>query len=123
MVRDYTMEYSVEAGIVSVDGTYIDESTVKYLLDFKKYIEDRDASVYFIAPPVLEDSIVCNYDEFDKLKALEEKIIGIPYISNPTDYIFPAELMSNAVYHCNSTGEKVRTELLISDLRRAGIID
>ena len=124
MVRDYNMEYSAEIyGSVSTDGLYIDEKAVEYLLNFKQYIEDRGASVYFIAPPVLKDAVTCDLSDFDKLKKLEEEKIAIPYISNPTDYVFPCELMSNAVYHCNSAGEDVRTELLIGDLRRANIIE
>ncbi len=124
MVRDYNMEYSVEEyGTVNVDGSYISEDAVDYLLDFKGYIEDRGARVFFIAPPLVKDSVVCDYGEFEKLKSLEEELIGIPYISNPTDYLFSCELMSNALYHCNSAGEKVRTKLLIDDLRRLEVID
>lgn len=49
-------------------------------------------------------------------------LIGIPYISNPEDYFFENELMSNSIYHCSSEGAIVRTQLLIQDLKNAGII-
>lgn len=118
MLRDYAMEYSSEVyGTININGSYICDEAVNYLLSFKEYVEEKGADVYFVAPPVLADSIVCDYSEFNKLKELEEEKIGIPYISNPTDYIFPCELMSNALYHCNSQGENVRTELLINDLK------
>lgn len=126
MYREYEMNYSENAqafGQVDLTNVWISEEAVEYLRDLKKYIEDRGADVYFIAPPVLKEAIVCDYSEFDQLKKLEEEEIGIPYISNPEDYFFEDELMSNALYHCSSEGEKVRTELLIDDMRRAAVID
>ena len=75
----------------------------------------------FVAPPLLKEAVACDYGEFTKLKEQEEEKIGIPYISNPVEYFFSKELMSNAVYHCNNTGEKHRTELLIKDLKESGI--
>ena len=121
-LRDEPMEYDRDTyGTVDVTDEEISPETYNYLMDFKEYVEDRGASIYFIAPPVLEDAVDCDYQEFEKLKDLEEKELGIPYISDPLDYIFPADLMSDSVYHCNSRGEQVRTELLIEDLRRAGV--
>lgn len=123
MARDYTMEYNVEiCGSMDITNAVITEEAIKYLQDFQTFAEGRGASVYFIAPPLVADGVMCDYGEFDRLKYLEESQVGIPYISNPTDYIFPCELMSNALYHCNSAGEKVRTELLIEDLKRASVI-
>lgn len=119
LVRDYSMEWNREAdGVIDVSNPVISENSIAYLKDFKQYVEERGASIYFVAPPVLADAVVCDYEDFNKLKSLEENQIGIEYISNPTDYIFPNDLMSNTIYHCNSAGEKVRTELLIEDLQK-----
>lgn len=119
LVRDYSMEYNPDVhGVVDVSNPVISENSIAYLKDFKQYVEERGASIYFVAPPVLADAVVCDYEDFNKLKTLEENQIGIEYISNPTDYIFPNDLMSETIYHCNSAGEKVRTELLIEDLQK-----
>ncbi len=119
MVRDYSMTYNPEIdGVIDVSNPVICENSIEYLKDLKQYVEERGASIYFIAPPILADAVVCDYEDFDKLKSLEEELIGIEYISDPTDYIFPSDLMSNAIYHCNSAGEIVRTELLIEDLKK-----
>lgn len=123
MARNYSMQYNAEIyGTVDISNPQITDQAKEYLLEFKAFVEKRGANIYFISPPVVADCIVPDYSEFDKLKQLEEAEIGIPYISNPADYFFPAELMSNSVYHCNSEGEKVRTQLLIEDLRRALIL-
>lgn len=124
MIRDYNIDYNIEDyGVIDIPSSSITEETREYLVKFKDYVEKCGASIYFIAPPVLDEAIVCDYNKFIELKKNEEQLIGIPYISNPTDYIFPRELISNANYHCNSAGEKIRTELLISDLKRHKIIE
>lgn len=123
MARDYNIEWDAEAyGTLDITDVHISDSSISYLRKFKKYIEDRGASVYFVAPPLLKDAVVGDYSEFEKLKEQEEELIGIPYISDPVEYLYPNTLMSNSNYHCNSTGEKVRTEMLIDDLRNAGVI-
>lgn len=123
MERDYSMEY-IEGQYSTVDLTnaVISDGAIEYLRNMKKYVEERGAQIYFISPPILADGVKCDYAEFDKLKDQEEDVIGIQYISNPTDYIFSCDLMSNESYHCNSKGEIVRTQLLIEDLRRASVI-
>lgn len=122
MERDYSLEYSAdECGTADIN-VVISDSSREYLIDFKEYVQERGASIYFAAPPIDVDGVTCDYTEMDKLKQLEEEEIGIPYISNPRDYVFPHELMSNAIYHCNTKGEKVRTELLINDLKKYGVI-
>lgn len=124
MARDYNMEWSAEIyGTVDISDVTISDESIAYLTEYKKYIEGKGASVYFIAPPLIIDSVVCDYSEFYKLKELEETEIGIEYISDPVQYLYPPEWMSNALYHCNSTGEEVRTEMLIEDLRNASIIE
>lgn len=108
---------------VDVTDGVISESVVEYLRDYKEYVEDKGAELYFISVPLFNECVVCDYAEFDELKMQEEEQIGIPYISNPTTYFFDEELIYDGLYHCNTKGEKVRTRLLIEDLKRASIID
>ena len=125
MDRQYEMgePYNEEVyGIVDITGAQISDNAVDYLREYKEYIESRGASVYFISPPTLKKAITCDYQEFQNLKEQEIDLIGIPYISNPEDYFFEDELMSNSAYHCSTEGEKKRTELLIRALRQANLI-
>ena len=102
---------------LDISGFSLSEETIEYLQNFKEYVENSGATIYFISPPVAKDAIVCDYSYFDDLKTVEEETIGITYISTPSDYFFPNELMYDFCYHCNSEGEKKRTELLIKDLK------
>lgn len=129
-LRDYAMsdyfDYINDYGTISIlnanDEVEITDTTAQYLSALKKYVEEREASIYFVSSPALYESVTCSIDDFLKLVELEENTIGIPYISDPRLYLFPIDLMSNALYHCNSEGEKVRTSLLIDDLRLCGAI-
>lgn len=123
MARNEPMAYDPSLyGTFDLGDAAIADDVAAYLIDFKEFVEARGASVYFIAPPLVKDAVVNDNSEFITLKELEEESIGIPYISDPTAYLFPCEWMSNAMYHCNSEGEKIRTKLLIEDLKRASVI-
>ncbi len=124
--REYEMDYENNAdyyGHVDLSGVTISKNAVSYLKDFKAFAEEKGAKVYFIAPPLFKEAVDCDPSEFQRLKEMEESEIGIPYISDPTEYLFEKDLMYNALYHCSSEGEKVRTQLIIDDLKRAGVID
>lgn len=103
-------------GMVEIDGQIL-ESSIEYLKQFKKYCEERGARVYFVAPPLYDGAKRSDDAAFTELAEKEESLIGIPYISNPLDYIYPKEYMYDTIYHCNSEGEIVRTRQLIQDLK------
>lgn len=79
-------------GSFSIQDVHISESSREYLTEYKELVESKGASVYFVSIPVAKSSIACDYDEFYKLKDLEEQEIGIEYISDPTDYFYDDEL-------------------------------
>ncbi len=107
---------------IDLKGAVISENSVKYLKDYKEYAEKKGASVYFVAPPIIENTVICDKEDFRIFARQEEEKIGIPYISDPSDYMFTESLMYDALYHCNTEGEKVRTRKLIEDLKKAGVI-
>lgn len=109
-------------GMIDFENPVIPESTVCYLKDYKEFVESRGASIYWIGCPTYEAAVKCDYSELKKAANQVETQIGIPYISNPIDYVFPGEYMYDTIYHTNSYGMEYRTELLIEDLKKAGII-
>ncbi len=126
MHREYDMNYDENPdayGKIDLTDVTISEASLSYLRDYRDYVYSKGAKVYFVAPPLFYKVVGCDYAWFQVLKQLEEEEIGIPYISNPEDYFFDEELISNGKYHCSNEGEKVRTKLLISDLKNASVID
>lgn len=117
VIEDYKNNIDIY-GAVNLSGISISQSSIKYLKRFKEFVKRRGAEVYFIAPPLLEDANACEFSDYQDLKSLEEDNIGIPYISDPVEYIFPEEYMFDTIYHCNNKGEMYRTKLLIKDLEK-----
>lgn len=115
VIKNYKNNINVY-GAVNLLGISISQSSIKYLKRFMEFTERQEATVYFIAPPLLEDANACEFSDFQKLKNVEEDNIGIPYISDPVEYIFPKEFMFDTIYHCNNKGERYRTELLYKGL-------
>ena len=109
-------------GIINFENPVISESTVSYLKKYKEYVESKGASLYWIGCPTYEAAVQCDYSELQKAADQVEAQIGISYISNPVDYVFPGEYMYDTIYHTNTRGMEYRTELLIEDLKNAGII-
>ena len=108
-------------GSVEIDNLEIPEYTVQYLRRFKEYCEKNGASIFFVAPPLYYEANKSEDSSFIKLVEQEESKIGISYISNPLEYIYPNEYIYDTIYHCSSEGEIVRTKQLINDLKNAGI--
>lgn len=109
-----------------INGTFsltadISEDSKQYLVELRDYVQNKGASIYFVSPPLAKESIQCDYSEFEKLKMVEEKEIGIKYISTPSDYFFEDTFLYDTKYHCNTAGMKKRTELLIDDMKKSGI--
>lgn len=105
------------AKVTESDLSLINES-VYYLRETKEMVEAKGARVYFVAPPLYEESYEGNEEALEEMVKQEEEQIGIPYISDPVDYLFPLDLMFDTQYHCNDYGEDYRTELLIKDLEK-----
>lgn len=123
--RNEALNYNREVqGEEKMEGfSQISDFSIKYLKEYKRYVESRGAEVFFIAPPLLADAVVGDSGELEALKNNEEKQIGIKYISNPMNYLFSADMMFDTIYHCNSAGEIYRTKLLIDELMNADIGD
>ncbi len=107
---------------VDLSGVTISDETVSYLKKFKAYVESKGASVYMIGVPLWDEAAVSDPSTFQELKDEEEEKIGIDFISDPAEYLYPKDLMYDTVYHCNSEGARVRTLQLVSDLQAAGVL-
>ena len=101
---------------VSMEDVTISRESIRYLKAFRAYADKKKAKLFFTAPPFLEDAVQGDRNAFDLLPELEETSIGIPFISTPSDYLFPADQMYDTVYHCNDDGARIRTERLADDL-------
>ncbi|MBO5564353.1 MAG: hypothetical protein J5935_01930 [Lachnospiraceae bacterium] len=117
-ITDYANQPEVH-NPVSLEGAVLSPESIRYLKDFHAFAQKKKAQLFFTAPPFLAEAVEGDAAAFDLLPQLEEEQIGIPYISTPSDYLFPAEWMYDTVYHCNDEGAQIRTERLAEDLMNA----
>ena len=116
---DTMMAYEGNEGVYGIHGvTYavIGEDVKTYLKEYKEYVESKNAEIYFVSSPIYKGAVASSIEDFQALVTQEENTIGIEYLSNPEDYLFPNEYIYDTVYHCTDAGEKYRTELLVKDL-------
>ena len=103
------------------DSSVADDSA-RYLRRYRRYVERRGAKLVFTAPPLLDRALVGTAEDLHTLAENEERATGIPYISDPAEYLFGEEYFYDTVYHCTDEGAERRTRLLIRDLRRSGVL-
>lgn len=108
---------------VDLSDAVISEESAAYLRAFASYVQDQGATIVMTAPPLLADAAASDAGTFTALAAQEESVIGIPYIGDPADYLFPAAYMYDTVYHCNEEGARVRTEQFVTALRSNLMLD
>ena len=99
------------------------DETFPYLNELREFVEAKGATIYFTAPVLLADAYQGTPEQLLEYAQEMERITGITYISDPNDYLLSSEYMFDTIYHCNSLGEKKRSELFLSDLREYGIVN
>lgn len=121
-----TMEYVGNEHIYgSIDTTnaVLASDVAGYLTEYKAFVEQKGASIYFIAPPLYEGAFQGDQESLSLIARIATEELGIPYISNPSEYLFSAEYMYDTIYHCNTAGELRRTEQIVQDLVSVGILN
>lgn len=102
---------------VNLEDARISGESAAYLQAFRSYVERRGAAIVMTAPPLLADAAESDAATFTALAAREEQEIGIWYLGDPADYLFPAEDMYDTVYHCNDAGAERRTRMFAEALQ------
>lgn len=124
--REFVFTYYEERvetfGRLTLNNVSIAEDSKEYLQEFKEYVTEKGASIYFIAPPLYNKANNTEDSVFNELVELTKREVGIEYISNPLDYIYSEEYIFDTIYHCNSKGAVKRTEQLIEDMKENAII-
>ncbi len=101
---------------VDLTGKEVSKESADYLRKLAEYADKRGALICMAAPPLLDLAAEGDAASFDEFAQKAEEATGIPYISTPSEYIYPIDLMYDTVYHCNDKGAKKRTLRLASDI-------
>jgi len=103
-----------------LDITSYNQKVMRALRNFEKKIHKKGAMLYVSYPPYEGESFdLC----IKSIKKIEQEYMryGFALLGTPERYRMERSLMSNTPYHLNKNGAALRTELLIEDLKVAGI--
>ena len=97
----------------------VDTPDIELINDFNRYVEDRGATLLIAGFPIAYGEYA-GFSEEDIISYQEEiaRRVDCDVISDFTDYLFPYEYFYNTNLHLTEEGTGVRTDLLISDLKR-----
>ena len=93
---------------------------MKELKNFQEAMNKKGAVLYVSYPPYQDISFDLSVDS---IKKVEEEFIkqGFTILGTPERYRMDSSLLFDTPYHLNREGVVLRTELLIEDLRKAGV--
>jgi hypothetical protein len=93
----------------------INPEVISFLVDFKKYVSDKEAKLV-ILPPVLETESYQNQEDMINAIEIELQKNNIGFIAKPNRYKLATNYFFNSIYHPNKKGVDLRTRLVIEDL-------
>lgn len=96
------------------------EQVIVALEEYRRAVEKKQA-VLFITFPAFQDLSYQN--QRDEIHQIEHslKAKGFVLLGNPGRYIFPNDLIFDTPYHLTKDGVRIRTQMLVDDLRKARI--
>jgi hypothetical protein len=93
----------------------VNKEVITQLLDLKKYIQSKQATL-LIFPPVIDETSYNNQEYIINKINTELADNQLIFVSNPINYKYKNQLFFNSYYHLNKTGVDKRTQQLINDL-------
>ena len=108
-------KYSLSLREYHIPNPYL-KSNIDFLNEFEKYVQSRNARIYFLYPNTVD-----NIDEYTKgilneLNSTLNSELNFPVIGTPADAQFPNNLMFDTPYHLNSKGKAIRSEWVAQEL-------
>jgi hypothetical protein len=97
----------------------------RYIKSFFHFVDDlasRGIKLALSYPSCEAASFLNNIETVRMLDAWCRTKENLLVISRPEDYSFPKSLCYDSIYHLNREGRRLRTDRLIADIERSGII-
>lgn len=98
----------------------VDKSEVDALNEWKKYLEDRGATLIIAGFPIITDQWPEYADEkfMDDYQAQLEAEMDCDVISNWKDYCYTSDYFFDTPYHLTTEGARLRSEQFVADLKK-----
>ena len=104
-----------EASDIKFASSELSDAMELYWNEYNAFVQSKNARLFMSSPPIMDNDVTVNLNLLEK--ELDEKL-DFPRISNFNDYIYPQSYFFDNPHHLNDVGKKIRTEQLISDIKR-----
>jgi hypothetical protein len=101
--------------IKNKENETVNKEVITQLLDLKKYVQSKQATL-LIFPPVIDETSYNNQESIILKISAELTDNQLIFVSNPINYKYKNQLFFNSYYHLNKTGVDKRTQQIINDL-------
>jgi hypothetical protein len=102
---------------------HISKSTISELNRFNEFAAKKGAKVIIMYPSMYKKTYLLGTKNVIDLDKYLRSHINFPILGTPERFTFEREYISNTVYHLNIKGRKIRTDLMIEDLQKSGLIN
>ena len=103
---------------IEIKESIISDESVAAFSEFREYCESVGAKIYASCPCVDKYAVKEIENNGADFKKTYEDKTGIKMISDPSEYILETSLFYDTDYHLNLNGVKIRTQMLIDDLKK-----
>ncbi len=124
----YLLDYNGHTAMDRENGTLspvseVDRSVIEKIRKFSEEAQKKGASVVITYPSMWErqykpqKELISDLDQY-----LREQFPGM-VVSKPLDYVFESVYVSDTSFHLNREGRQIRTDRMIEDLARSGLLN
>lgn len=86
---------------------------IRPINEFAKYVQKRNAKVYFMYPNMTVGEYNKNQKVIERLSSDIEKNMKVEKLNQPDSFVFPENLFFDTVYHLNKDGRALKTKKII----------
>ena len=117
--RDYNIMFNDydENNPIDLANLKINEDFIDYINEYSDAISKKGASMYYSFSPMNKEAIVNSNSEIDSFYIRLKDKLNFPIISDINKYIMDKEWFYDSNFHLNTSGMKLRTFLLVEDLK------
>ena len=118
-IRDYNIMFNDydENNPIDLNNIILEEDFINYINEYNDYVLKKGASMYYSFSPMNKQAVLNNSDEIDSFYMNLKDRLNFPIISDISKYIMDKEWFYDSNYHLNTSGMKLRTFLLVEDLK------
>lgn len=100
----------------------IQDNVIAGINEFCEKARKKGAAVYLTFPALDEKCVASTLEDIEEFEKKIRESVDCPVISSCQTYLMDSRLFYDTNYHLNTEGAKIRTRLLISDIRDKNIL-